>query len=80
MDAKHFWVVNWTTMFLVTACSSFIFSIIVKLLDGNFSLLLIMVGIISLGLGVFSWCIKRLTQNASPGEEETAVLPVDKNT
>jgi hypothetical protein len=60
MEEKGYWEVNWTALFIVTACSSFIFSLVIKILDGYFSELLLIIGGITSGLSLLSWLLQVL--------------------
>jgi hypothetical protein len=62
MDEKEF---TWSGLFLVTACSSFLFSGMVKLLDGSYSDLLLLIGGIALLLTVSNWVFKALKRQRS---------------
>jgi hypothetical protein len=46
---------SWSGLFIVTACCSFIFNVIVKVLDGDFSNLLFLIAGITAFLGIVSW-------------------------
>lgn len=65
MEEKGYWDMNWTALFVVTACSTFIFSVIIKILDGYFSTFLLVVAAITTVLSLFSWGISILNQQYS---------------
>lgn len=62
MDENDMMGFSWSTLFIVTACSSFAFSFILKLLDGNFSPLLIKIGVVTAVLSLISWLIGKLSK------------------
>ena len=46
---------TWSGLFAVTACCSFIFNVLIKLMDGSFSELLFIIGGIAAGLAAINW-------------------------
>lgn len=53
---------SWSGLFLVTAGCSFLFNIAIKILDGNFSNLLLIIGFIAAGLGALNWTARILSR------------------
>jgi hypothetical protein len=53
---------NWTALFIVTACSSFLFSLTIKILDGEFPILLLVISAITGVLSLLSWFLKILNE------------------
>ena len=65
MEEKGYWDMNWTALFVVTACSTFIFSVIIKILDGYFSTFLLVIAAITTILSLLSWFLNTLSQQYS---------------
>ena len=55
---------SWTILLLVTACSSLVFSFILKMLDGNHSRFLIQLSLASFALGLLNWIGQSLISHA----------------
>lgn len=53
---------SWSVLFIVTACCSFLFNVVVKIMDGYFSDLLFLIAGITAFLGVISYAGKVLTR------------------
>lgn len=64
MDEKEWREFSWSGLFIVTACCSFLFNLIIKLMDGNFSNLLLGVGIFATFLGVANWGVSMLSRQS----------------
>jgi hypothetical protein len=62
MDEKEMWDISWSSLFMVTGVSSFLFSIGIKLLEGSHSPLLLKIGLYASILAVLSWGIKKINQ------------------
>lgn len=70
MEEKGYWGFNWTALFIVTACSTFIFSLAIKIVDGNFPGLLLIITVIAGALGVISWLMVTLTEQFNRKRKE----------
>ena len=79
MDEKHYSVISWTTLFLVTACSSFIFCLILKILNGNISGLFLKIGVATGVLGLCSWGITCLVNKMNAPKKDKTVIQVEKS-
>lgn len=55
MDENEIDKFSWSALFLVTACCSFLFNFVLKIIDGHFSSWLLFIAGISGGLGLLSW-------------------------
>ena len=55
---------SWSMLFIVTACSSFIFNLLIKIMDGHFSNLLLKVGSIATLLAALNWAISRIAKQS----------------
>jgi hypothetical protein len=55
MEKKEINDFSWSVLFIVTACCSFLFSGILKLLDGDFSWLLLVIGGVAAGMAAVNW-------------------------
>ncbi len=56
---------SWSMLFIVTACSSFLFNGVIKLMDGHFSNLLSIVGNTAIFLTLLNWAIRTTARYAS---------------
>jgi hypothetical protein len=79
MDEKPYSGVSWTTLFFVTACSSFIFCLILKVLNGNISGLFLKLGVTTGVLGLCSWGISWLLNKMNAPKKEKSVIQVEKS-
>jgi hypothetical protein len=59
MQEKEMMRFSWTGFFLVTGCSSFIFSAVMKILDGAHSRFLVLTGFVTVSLGLLNWVFNR---------------------
>lgn len=57
MDEREIEKFSWSGLFLVTACCSFLFSFVLKILDGAFSSWLLIIAGVTSVLGLLSWLI-----------------------
>ncbi|MDZ4795633.1 MAG: hypothetical protein SGI83_15250 [Bacteroidota bacterium] len=55
-------VFSWSNLFLITAGCSFLFNIGIKILDGSFSYLLMIIGFVATGLGALNWLARMLSK------------------
>jgi hypothetical protein len=70
MEEKEYWGFNWTALFIVTACSLFIFSLAIKIVDGDFPNLLLIISVIAGVLGVISWLMGKLAEQFNRKRKE----------
>ncbi|MEO6612316.1 MAG: hypothetical protein ABIT05_06245 [Chitinophagaceae bacterium] len=71
MQEKEMMKFSWTGFFLVTGCSSFIFSMALKILDGAPPRILLLIGTVTISLGLLNWMINyslslRKSKNEQP--------------
>lgn len=60
MDERDLNKFSWSGLFLVTACCTFLFSLAIKLMDGEFSTWLLIIAAATSVLGVLSWTMSRI--------------------
>jgi hypothetical protein len=60
IEEKEMREFSWSSLFIVTGISSFIFSGALKLLDGSHSGFLLKIGFLASTLGLLQWLIKKL--------------------
>ena len=73
MQEKEMMKFSWTGFFLVTGSSCFIFSTVLKVLDGNHSKWMIMIGAISFSLGLLNWVMNHLQPVRKRKEEQPSL-------
>lgn len=56
---------SWSGFFVVTACCSVLFNGAIKFLDGSYSSLLLIIGIVAMFLSAASWIGRILAQQSS---------------
>lgn len=56
---------SWSTLFIVSGLSCFIFSWVLKLLDGTHPPLLLKIGSLAIILAFFNWFLKRLVRSSA---------------
>lgn len=61
-DEREF---SWSVFFIVTSCCSFLFNGIIKVMDGSFSDLLLMVGLVAAFLAAMNWSLRTVARQAS---------------
>lgn len=66
---------SWSGLFLVTAGCSFLFNVAIKILDGNFSYLLFVIGFIAAGLGALNWAARSLSRQLNKKRKINVSLP-----
>lgn len=79
MDDKPYPTFSWTTLFIVTACSSFIFCLILKVLNGNISGLFLKIGVFTGFLGLCSWGVRFLVNKMNASKKEKTVIQAEKS-
>ena len=62
MEEKEMYEFSWSGLFIVTACCSFLFSGIIKLLDGIFPIVLLVVGSIATILAIINVAARRIAR------------------
>ncbi len=75
MDENNIDDFSWSAMFFVTACSSFIFSGCIKLMDGRFSNLLLIIGGVAAFLAVISCVTKHVIRQANKKRKKQRFAP-----
>jgi len=78
MDDKPYPVFSWTSLFFVTACSSFIFCLILKILNGNISGLFLKIGVITGVLGLCSWGVRFLVNKINASKKDKTIVQAEK--
>ncbi len=66
---------SWSTLFVVTACCSFLFNGALKLPYGIISDLLLIVGGIAISLAVMNWTIRIIAWQASKKRRSRRIAP-----
>lgn len=74
MDEKEMMNFSWTGRFLVTGISCFLFSMMLKILDGDHSRFLVLTGAVTLTLGLLNWAGRIMSTAASPKKERESSL------
>lgn len=74
MDEKEMMNFSWTGRFLVTGFSCFLFSMMLKILDGDHSRFLVLTGTVTLILGLLNWAGRIMSTAASPKKERESSL------
>ena len=69
MDEKEMMELSRTSMFFVTSFSAFLFTIIIKVLDGSHSRLLVLIGVIAFFLGLLNWAGKMVMDQSGKKEK-----------
>lgn len=64
MENKDTSEFSWSGLFIVTACCSFLFNGVIKLLDGDFSNLLFVIGTIAAFLTIVNWAARTVVRNS----------------
>jgi hypothetical protein len=59
IQEKEMMKFSWTGLFLVTGFSSFIFSAVMKVLDGDHSRFLVLIGVAGVSLGLLNWVLNQ---------------------
>jgi len=61
---------SWTGLFLVTGCSSLLFCLALKILDGDYPRLLMLIGPVSIVLGLLNWAGQMLARHSGTGRKK----------
>ncbi len=64
---------SWTGFFLVTGSCSFFFSIIMNILDGSHSRFLLLIGSVTVSLGLLNWVLNQSQSGRKRKNEQPSV-------
>ena len=77
MEEQEYCEFNWTMLFIVTACSSFLFSLIIRVIDGVFPELLLVTGGIATVLSVLTLLVGVLANQSERKKKKAGYTTTD---